>query len=403
LQIKHLSIVPVLLLAACADGGTEDQPQSQVTVSASHHMFALRSLPGFGSLPIGESTVVTQNGLVNLIDDSTYTLTDATGTSRADRYAIEADGAFTIFSTGSATEPSTAFLGGYGLVVAPSATVSSDYFFTDRVSTPSSQRIGMFFGTRVITGQVELEGGWHLLSQHVIFGESFASPDSIGRAAHGGITITAGAPGTLRTISGTGLQTTSNVVFGGQIQNLLDTNDVGDGSVNLTVEYQVGGLTSDARVIEAAATENVVFGVDKNDGNGEAGFVVLIRKFDNPVDSVRVPGTFLVGGHTLFVNPSNAGSDAFVGTVTLTAAGAFRLDAVGSSGADFTYTGTYSLSTVLDGGMTINISGTNETWFGAIDRSYNTFSFVDEFLELRSNNQRELNFGFGVRKKVEDV
>ena len=84
--------------------------------------------------------------------------------------------------------------------------------------------------------------------------------------------------------------------------------------------------------------QKVIFGLDENTGDGEAGFVTLIKKFDaptTPVDSVRVPGTFLVGGHTLFINPSNSGSDAF----------------------------------------------------------------VDYFQELRQNNIPELNFGFGVRKK----
>jgi hypothetical protein len=128
--------------------------------------------------------------------------------------------------------------------------------------------------------------------------------------------------------------------------------------------------------------------------------LVLVRKFDvpaAPIDSVRVPGTFVVGGHTLFVNPSNSGSDAFVGTITLTAQGAFRLDAIGSQGQDFSYTGQYTLA--ADGGLAITVSGTNESWFAAIDRSYNTLVFVDDFVETRANNTPELNLGFAVRKR----
>ena len=49
--------------------------------------------------------------------------------------------------------------------------------------------------------------------------------------------------------------------------------------------------------------------------------------------------------------------------------------------------------------MVISINGTNETWFAAIDLTYNTFAFIDDFEELRSNNTPELNFGFGVRRK----
>ncbi|MFT4516389.1 MAG: hypothetical protein ACI89X_004633 [Planctomycetota bacterium] len=393
--MKCLWIVPVLALASCADGGEEDSPLSEVAVSASHHMFALRSLAGFGTFPPPTNSVVTESGVLNLFDTGNYTVTSATGTSGEDRYAIETTGPFTVFVTGNSTEPSTAFLGAYSLVAD-----QADYFFTDRVSTSGSPRIGMFYGTRVITGQVELEGGWHVLSLHVIFDQSILAPDGVGRGAHGAVSITAGAPGTERIISGTGFQGTGALTFGGTVRNLLDVNDVGDGSLNMALSYQLNGQSADSRIVESAANENVIFGVDKNNGSGEAGIVTMVRKFDaptTPVDSVRVPGTFLVGGHTLFVNPSNPGSDSFVGTVTLSAQGGFSLDAVGNTGADFQYIGTYTLS--QDGGMVVAISGTNETWFAAIDKTYNTLTFVDDFEELRANNTPELNFGFGVRQK----
>jgi hypothetical protein len=393
--MKRLWIVPVLTLTSCADGGEEDSPQSEVTINASHHMFALRSLAGFGTFPPPTSAVVTESAVLDLFDASTYTVTSATGTSGQDRYAIEEAGPFTIYVTGNATEPSTAFLGAYSLV-----DDQPDYFFTDRVSTNASSRIGLFFGTQIIDGQVELEGGWHVLSMHVIFDQTILSPDNVGRGAHGAVSISAGDPGTQRTISGTGFQGTGALTFGGTVQNLLDGNDEGDGSLNLSLSYQLDGQSADERIIESAANENVIFGVDKNNGDGEAGLVTMVRKFNaptTPVDSVRVPGTFLVGGHTLFVNPSNPGSDSFVGTVTLSSQGGFRLDAVGNTGADFQYIGTYTLSP--DGGMELSIEGTNETWFAAIDKTYNTFTFIDDFEETRANNTPELNFGFGVREK----
>ena len=393
--MKRLWIVPVLTLTSCADGGEEDSPQSEVTINASHHMFALRSLAGFGTFPPPTSAVVTESAVLDLFDASTYTVTSATGTSGQDRYAIEEAGPFTIYVTGNATEPSTAFLGAYSLV-----DDQPDYFFTDRVSTNASPRIGLFFGTQIIDGQVELEGGWHVLSMHVIFDQTILSPDNVGRGAHGAVSISPGDPGTQRTISGTGFQGTGALTFGGTVQNLLDGNDEGDGSLNLSLSYQLDGQSADERIIESAANENVIFGVDKNNGDGEAGLVTMVRKFNaptTPVDSVRVPGTFLVGGHTLFVNPSNPGSDSFVGTVTLSSQGGFRLDAVGNTGADFQYIGTYTLSP--DGGMELSIEGTNETWFAAIDKTYNTFTFIDDFEETRANNTPELNFGFGVREK----
>lgn len=362
-------------------------------------MFGFRSLAGFGTFPVPATAVTTDRGQLNLFDDSSYTIARTSGTSAADRYALETDGALSIFVTGSGSEPSVLFRGGYSLAGVNPTT--ADYQFTDRVSTTNSPSIGLFYGTRVVTGQVELEGGWHLLSLHTIFGQTILSPENVGRGVHGGVSVGAGAAGTLRTVSGTGTQGTSTqgtsaVTFGGSIQNLLDGSSTGDGSCNLTVAYN-----GDSRVMFAAASDNVVYGLDADETDGEAGILFLVRKFDapaTPVDSVRVPGSFLVGGHTLFVNPGNPGSDAFTGVVTLTAQGGFRLDGVGNSGADFAYSGSYVLA--ADGHLTVTISGTNETWFAAIDRSYQTLLFVDDFIELRSNNTPELNIGLGVRRKT---
>ncbi len=393
----------LLLLAACSNGGKEDRPQSQVTISASHHTFGFRSLRGFGTFPVSADVIFTDHGTLNLFDDSTYTITRTTGTSAADRYALESGGDFSLFVTGGGNEPSVVFNGAYGLVA-----TNADLCFTDRVSTPNSQSIGLYVGTRVVAGAVELEGAWHLLSLHAVFNQTILSPENVGRGAHGAVAIGAGAPGTARSLSGSGNQGTSSLTFGGTIQNLL-TNGSGDGTCNLTVNYALQGQTADSRVMLAAATQNLVLGLDAEESDGEAGLLFLVRAFDapsSPVDSVRVPGRFLVAGHTLFVNPSNSGSDAFVGVVTLTAQGGFRLDAVGSQGQssagnqsmDFTYLGSYTLA--ANGGMTISISGTNETWFAAIDRGYQTFAFVDDFVEVRSNNTPELNLGFGVREKT---
>ena len=394
----RIAFIPCLLvvLAACAEGGEEDTPQSEVKIAASHHLFGFRSLGGFGTFPVKPEVVFTDRGRLNLFDDSRYTITRPSGTSGAERYAIESDGEFSVFITGGGQEPSVVFRGGYGLIAA-----NGELFFTDRVSTPNSRALGLYYGTRVVSGQVELEGGWHLLSLHAVFDQILLSPDNVGRGTRGGVSITAGAPGTLRTISGTGTQGTSNVTFAGSIQNLLDGNNNGDGTCNLTVDYQVTAQPSDSRVMFAAATSNIILGLDADETDKEAGVLFLVRKFDAPavpVDSVRVPGEFLVGGHTLFVNPSNCGSDAFVGVVTLTPQGGFRLDATGSQGTDFAYIGTYALS--ADGGITITIPATNETWFAAIDRGYQTFTFVDGFVETRSNNTPELNLGIGVRRKT---
>lgn len=395
-------LFPLLCLpfAACAEGGLEDRPQSAVKIAASHHLYGFRSLRGFGTFPVSANVVFTDRGTLNLFDDSSYTVARPTGTSSAERYALAEDGELSLFVTGSGREPSVLFRGGYSLVGSSQTGTGADLFFTDRVSTPNSESIGLYFGTRVINGQVELEGGWHLLSLHAVLGQTIASPDNVGRGARGGIAITAGNPGDARTISGSGTQGTSAVTYGGTIQNLLSGSPLsGDGTCNLDITYQLAGQSADSRVMFAAATTNLVLGLDADESDGEAGLLAMVRKFDapaSPVDSVRVPGTFLVGGHTLFVNPANSGSDTFVGTVTLTPQGAFRLDAIGADGQDFSYSGTYTLA--ADGGITLAISGTNENWFAAIDRSYNTLVLIDDFVETRSNNTPELNLLIGVRE-----
>ena len=74
------------------------------------------------------------------------------------------------------------------------------------------------------------------------------------------------------------------------------------------------------------------------------------------------------------------------------------MDGIGNSGQDFSYVGSYTAA--VDGGLTLTVNGTGETWFAAIDRSYNTLVLVDDFVETRSNNLPELNFVFGVRQKT---
>jgi hypothetical protein len=393
-------LVPCLCaLGACADGGEDERPQSEVRIAADHHMFGFRSLSGFGTFPVKPESVNTDRGTLRLFDNSTYSIERATGTTGADRYAIDAKGNLSVFVTGSGREPSVLFRGAYA-PTAPIGTQNPVFFFTDRVSTPNSPSLGLYYGTRIVPGQTELEGAWHVLSLHTVFNEVIQSPDNVARGASGAVSIGAGAPGAVRTISGTGLQGTSTVTFGGTIQNLLDNGGNGNGTCNLTLSYQLATGPADARVCLAAAGRDLVFAIDADETDGEAGLVLFVRKFDapaTPIDVTRLPGRFLVGGHTVFVNSANAGSDTFVGTLTLTSPNGFRLEAVGNQGIDFVYTGTFTVA--ADGGLTFAVSGTNETWFAAIDRDYTTIAFVDGFVESRSNNLPELNFAIGVREK----
>ena len=396
-------LLPVLTLTSCSED--DGRPPSEILISSRHHLFGLRSSADFEMFPVQANDVVTSRGYLEMTNDSVYTITFAAGNSASDNYAIGNAGSLSIYNSGSGNEPTTVFSGAYSMVGNNQVDNEADYFFADRATTPGSPRVGLFFGTRALNGQVELEGDWHMMSLHIIFDQFTVSPDNLGRAAFGDLSITAGAPGEQRDITGSGFQgavnqLTTAMTFGGTVRNLLNGQATGDGALNLTLEYTPDPQpVVDTRIIQGAAgTENVIFGLDENTGDGEAGLITMIRKFDPvtaPIDPDSVAGTFLVGGHTLLLNPNDSGSDAFVGTVTLTTQGGFRLDSVGNA-AESSYVGSYTLAN--DGGMTIEIEGTEESWFAAIDKSYNTFAFIDYFQETRPNNVPELSFGFGVRR-----
>jgi hypothetical protein len=241
---------------------------------------------------------------------------------------------------------------------------------------------------------------------HAIFAAQLPPPAAqtaynLGRTAQGSLAIAAGQPGETRAITGTGNESgfdsrQLSITFGGTITNLLQ-NGTGDGSCNLELTYN-----ADQRVMDAFAGPDYVLAVDRDESDAEAGIAFLVQKFDapaTPADPTRVGGTFFCGGHTLFVNPGNSGADTFVGTVTLAtpvgSTGAFRIDAQSHLGQPFSYTGNYTLA--ADGGITMAVDGTNETWFAAIDRSYSVFFFVDDVVETRSNGSPELNLGIAIR------
>lgn len=393
----------LLLLPACADGAKQDIPRSEVQVGANHHLLWFRSLPGFGAAATRAEAIFPGHGVLQLATDSTYRIQLSSGTTAAERYALAATGGLSIYNTGSGREPSTVFPGAYRLVGD-----QPDFYFLDQVSAGSSASIGLYFGTKVQPGQVELEGGWHVLSLHVMLTPGTAAlPRNVGRAAHGEIAIGAGAAGALRTISGTGSESSNDatsvapVTFGGSIQNLLDNTGVGDGACNLTLDYTNTGSPVDPRVFRAVAGKDLVLALDEDETDGEAGLAFLVRKFDAPTTpavTAALAGDWLVGGHTVFVNPTNNGSDAFLGTLALTAQGAFRLDAQDHLGGDFAYTGTFT--TAVDGRLTFSVAGTNETWTAAVNRAYDTLILVDDVVENRTNNTPELNLVVGVRKKI---
>lgn len=402
---------PVLLLlaglaAACADGGKEERPTSEVRFTNQNHLFGFKTLRGFGAFPVQPTVVFTDRGTLNLFDDSSYTVARTGGTSSKQDYELADDGKLSMYLLGSGNEPSTVFYGAYGRVGADDLLEpgdTPDFFFTDRVSTPASQAIGVFYGTKKVDLALDLRDGWHCFSLHTVFNGGVQAPDNVGRAMHGNVAFSGATADATLGIAGTGFQSDSagapsGLTLGGTIRYELD-GPTGDGTCTLVFQYD-----ADSRPMRAATSGNVVYALDDDETDGEAGMALMVREFDDSsvataLDDDDVPGTFLVGGQTLFVNPSNMGSDTFIGTITLSTNGGFRLEGVGNQGVDFTYTGDWSATP--DGKLTIAINGTNETWHGAIDRSYNTLVICDDFAETRSSNQIELNLMLGVRKKAD--
>ncbi|MEQ1631853.1 MAG: hypothetical protein ABL997_05740 [Planctomycetota bacterium] len=396
-------LFPFLLFAACADGGTTDVPQSEVQIAGNHNVVWFRSLPGFGSATTRPLAVNSGHATLAMATDSTYTLQFPSGSSSSqERYAIDNSAKLSIYQTGSGRNPSTVFQGGYQLVGA-----RPDFCFTDRVSAGDSTSVGLYFGARAILGQDELEGPWHLFSMHVMMQSGgVQTPRTVARAAFGEVSVAAGAAGSLRTISGTGFESgadpsTVPVTFSGQVQNLLDGSQQGTGVCNLTVGYTNTGTPTDSRVFWAAAGSDLLFAVDEDETDTASGLLAMVRKFDAPTssaDPTRIAGTFYIGGYTAFVNPTNAGSDAFVGEMVLTQQNGIRIDGVDHRGVDFSYTGTWNWN--VDGAVTMQINGNGgETWRGACARSYDTLIFVDPVVEVRTNNTPELNFVHCVRKR----
>ena len=393
---KHALLLSSLLpLVACAEGGGDERPQSEVKIAAAHHMFGLRALRAFTSLPVIAGQVFPDVSVWNLFDDSTYTVTRGTVTSPSDRYALEKNGALSVFVSGSSREPTVVFLGAYGL-----QGVSNVFFFTDRAVTQSSPSIGMFFGVREEPGQADLQGDWNLHSLHLMLDQSFPTPDNVARTAHGPLTAAAGSPGDELVLTGTGIESTSKALdFTGKVQAL------NGGEANLTVGYGTQGVagSNDDRIFVAASGPNVLLALDEDETDGEVGILALVRRHGTatPAEEAKLAGTYLAGALTAFVNPNNPGTDAAVGTLEFTEQGAFKLAIFGVGGADETFQGTYVLDP--DGTLTITVAVPggqgDETWMGTVDPDYNTVVLADVEVETRSDNMPQLNFVLALREK----
>jgi hypothetical protein len=386
-QRSRFAFALCALCTACARGGDEDRPTSEVKIEANHHMFGLGGRHQFSTFPIPLAELGTDRGTLIMREDSTYRIQRSTGLSGAETYALEKSGLLSILIDQGSRRPKIRFLGAYGLDGA-----TNRYYFTDRHLASETSRVGLFFGVRVVPGVANLEGGWHLFALHVIGSKSqVLNPANVGRAANGSVVVDAAGK-----ITGSGLESTRAA-----LQFTGDVRAFDDGRVDLTIAFKDAQAT-DTRLFLCGAAPGIVVGVDEieqtelDDGAGEAGLIVWLRKRTGTADKNLLAGDFHLGGHTVFVNPTNSGCDAVNGTLSFTAAGAFRLEGTGTDAVAFKYTGTYTLAD--DGALSLSVDGTQETWAGAVDQDYKTVLLGDNFVEDRTGSKPpELNLFVGVR------
>lgn len=259
-----------------------------------------------------------------------------------------------------------------------------------------------------------LVGDWHYFSHHVMLDAVplTTDPTTVGRGAYGSVAIT--ATGTDYHVEGTAKETgpsqnTLDITLTGPTANLEPRSTTVDDWLDMRIDYDNGGVV-DPRTMVASAGPDLVFALDANERtptstlDSAAGIVCMMRKFSAPPVTNDIAGEFLVGGHTTFVKPENPGSDAFIGQLTLRAAGTWELIAAGRSGESFDYSGTWSQNAQQDGGLTFTVtSGAQiETWRGAISRSYETVVVLDPIAERRTATPTisELNFLHCIRKRT---
>ncbi|MCC6671694.1 MAG: hypothetical protein IT458_11570 [Planctomycetes bacterium] len=381
---KTLSTVSLLLPAlflGCAKGEDTSRPTGEVKLAAEHHFFALTTEAKFAGFPVVATQTSSDRGILVMKDDSTYFVRRGTTESSSASYALSKNGQFSVLVTVASNQPDARYMGGYGL-----EGNTNHLFFADRYTTTSANRVGLFLGVRRLTASFDLAGEWHLCSQHVIFaGSSLPDPNNVARSAYGLIEVDSN-----RQITGTGSESSrANLTFTGSATTFAD------GALNLTLRYR-DATGSDERAFLGAAGKNFVIALDADETDGETGLLMLVKKRTGTISLADLAGDYHVGLHTVFINPSNCGSDAAVGTLTLSDQGGFRLECEGARGVDFTYTGTFTAAN--DGKLVFTVSGTNETWTGAVDQDNKTIAVIDNFVEQRQNNLPELNFIVALRK-----
>lgn len=368
-----------IVLAACAQGGTQDRVQSEVKISADHHMFGFKGEQAFPQFPIRSVDLQVESGILTFDDQSQWKLDGQAGS----RYDLAKTGAL-VFRVPNGRSADLAFQGAYGL--------SGDtglFFFADTVKP----KVGLFFGARTVRAAANVTGDFHVFSLLVLTStNTVVDPDNVARAFAGSITtdatgnVTAGAA---RESTGTDLTLT------GSLRAFTDGSVEVGLSLDTTSTRVPRAFTAAATVTQSQPiTTSVMLGHETAD-NDAAGMVALVRKRDGRANVSDLAGEFWVGALTVFANPTNAGVEGSYGTLTLTNTGGWRLDAKDSS-TTYRLSGTFEID--ADGTMRLTNNATREQWLGAFDQDYQTVVFVDHDLAGTTASRPELNLFLGLRK-----
>ncbi|MFO1052039.1 MAG: hypothetical protein U1F36_07480 [Planctomycetota bacterium] len=385
--LPHAALLLLCISPACSSGGSRNGLSGKEKLTANQYLFGFVGRPSFPAFPTTSADIQSVDGRFFFKDDGTYEMRQSDGTllSQSD-YQLDSDGTLAIAVPTSTT--TLVYRGAYGLL-GP----TGDVFLTDRVGSG----VGVYFGTTLVQGNADLAplvGDWRMFSLHSILapGGSVPDEDLVGVALGGSLTLAADG-----SFTGTAVESENGAVTVTGTANDFQAFADGKFTVEMTIDpptrpdYQRGFV--------AGGGARFLAGVDPDSGGADdaAGILLMLRKRTASYAIADLAGKYTLGMLTLFIKPSASGTDSSIGTLELTTAGNFRIDATNNAGQAFSYTGTFTAN--ADGGLTFAVSGTNETWQGAFDDGYHTIVFVDAFKEVRPSLQKELNLGMAVRPK----
>ena len=366
--------VALALLAGCAEGGVEDRPLSEVTVTETHHLFGVVGATAFADFPVTPAEAGVFDGRIELDGDAAFEITRNSTVVADGTYALEEDGDFALLITRPGLS-SLVWQGGFGR-----NGNTGRSFLTDRFGD-----VGLYLGAIVEPGMPDLDtfvGTWQVFTLQVQFapatvlnpttadvGRSLAGvlsatrPDPMGDVVLDGTVIRALSPSTPTTATG------SLAGFDG-------------GSFSIGLDYGAAS-TAEERTYAAGGDNESIFGVETGQNGQVAGLVAMVRERAAPVDITTLEGDWIAGIWTVFPLPERSGVDAALGTCQISSTGTYRLTAFDNTGTPFVFEGAISTAGGVDGGIEVTEQRFTETWTGGVSIDDGTIVIIDNVAEAR--------------------